>query len=322
MSNPKVSVLIGAYNAELWIGETLRSVLRQTYRNLEVVVVDDGSTDDTVASARQAVEGSEVDVRVLTQPNRGACAARNHAFRASTGSFVQYLDADDLLHPEKIEKQIQRLTHQPPGAVATGPWARFRDEVPDLDAVTPASDWQDYDPATEWLVQSWSGDGTIPLFSWLIPRDVAEAAGPWAEGLLRNQDGEYMSRILVRSRQISFCEGAWGFYRSAGPGSVSARKSEAALRSLYEATERCERVLLEHEDTPTNRRACSGMWQQFLFTAYPNVPDLIQHAERRVEALGGMYRKPGVSRPLRVLRDRLGWKVALHIQHLYNRVRS
>lgn len=318
-----MSVLIGAYNAEPWIRQTVRSVLDQTYPNLEVVIVNDGSTDGTLAAAEAAASGTERDVTILTHENRGACATRNRAFGVSTGDLIQYLDADDLLHPGKIERQVRCLAEAGPRSVASGPWTRFQGAPPpDLAAIPARSDWRDYEPATDWLVQSWGGDGTIPPFSWLTPRDVAEAAGPWVEGLLRNQDGEYFARVLVASERIVFCEGAWGFYRRSGEGSVSRRRGERILHSLFEATERCERALLGREDSEAHRRACAGLWQTFLFEAYPSVPDLARRAEQRIEALGGMYRTPGVSRPLRPVRDLLGWKAAVRLQRLYNRLRS
>lgn len=317
-SPPLVSILIGAYNAEPWIAETLASAAGQTYPNVEVVLVDDGSTDGTLQVARQ-FEAERV--RVVSQRNQGACAARNRAFAESRGDFVQYLDADDILHPEKLERQLNRLADEPEGTVATGPWVRFRGAVDAADHTQRAPDFRDFEPATDWLIEAWEGRGTIPAFAWLTPRALAEEAGPWNEGLLRNQDGEYFARVVVRARKLAFCEGAWGYYRSSGSGSVSRRVNEDALRSLYHSIALCERVLLDHRDDPAARRACSGLWQQFLFTAYPAVPDLTDRAEARVQELGGMYRKPGVSRPLRLVRDVVGWKPALRLHKLYHRLR-
>jgi hypothetical protein len=144
-----------------------------------------------------------------------------------------------------------------------------------------------------------------------------EQAGPWNETLLRNQDGEFIARVLVRARKIAYVAEAWAYYRSGMAGSISQRKTEAALRSLYDSTVLCEQTLLGRRDTPEARRAVAGLYQQFLFTAYPRMPDLVRRAEARVDELGGMYRKPGVSRPLRPIRDFLGWKPALRLQRAY-----
>ena len=99
-----ISVLIPAYNSERWLAGTLRSALAQTWPRLEVIVVDDGSRDATLAVAR-TFEGKQV--KVVTQPNQGACAARNHAFSLAQGTYIQWLDADDLLHPDKISAQMR-----------------------------------------------------------------------------------------------------------------------------------------------------------------------------------------------------------------------
>ena len=133
MASSLVSILIAAYNAELWLGTTLRSVLAQTWPNVEVVVVDDGSTDGTAAIAQQCVSDT---VRLIRQENRGACAARNHAFVESRGAFIQYLDADDVLAADKIERQMEYLEREHEDTVAYASWARFTGDITTAD--TPA----------------------------------------------------------------------------------------------------------------------------------------------------------------------------------------
>lgn len=319
MPAPLVTVLITAYNAEPWLAEALDSATGQTWPNVEVVVVDDGSTDRTLEIARRYESAS---VRVIHQENAGACAARNRAFSEAQGDFIQYLDADDLLAPDKIERQLRRLEREPPRTVATGPWSRFYNDDLATAAQTSAPDWRDYEPASDWLIQSWEGRGTFFPAVWLIPHDVAEQAGPWNESILLNQDGEYVARVLVTARKIVFVEEAWSYYRSSGPNSVSRRRNDEALRSLFDAYRSCERTLLAHRgDTPEARRAVAGLWQHYMFMTFPRLPDLVHRAESRVEELGGMYRKPGVSRPLRPIRDLIGWRSALRLQRLYQRIR-
>ena len=103
---PLVSILIPAYNAQAWISDTLRSALAQTWEPKEIIVVDDGSTDRTLAIARR-FESSQL--RVVSQKNQGAAAARNTAYSLSKGDFIQYLDADDLMAPDKIARQMEAL---------------------------------------------------------------------------------------------------------------------------------------------------------------------------------------------------------------------
>lgn len=106
--HPLVSILIPAYDAETSIGETLTSALAQTWFRREIIVVDDGSTDQTLAAAKRF--GSK-DVLVVTQKNQGAAASRNRAFALCQGDYIQWLDADDLLSPDKVEAQMVAREH-------------------------------------------------------------------------------------------------------------------------------------------------------------------------------------------------------------------
>ncbi len=101
---PLVSILIPAFNAERWIAQTIDSALAQTWERKEIIVVDDGSTDNTYSVA---CGFQPRGVTVLRQSNQGAAAARNTAFAASHGSYIQWLDADDLLAANKIENQLK-----------------------------------------------------------------------------------------------------------------------------------------------------------------------------------------------------------------------
>src|ERR1700687_2315947 len=100
---PLVSILIPAFNAQDCISDTLRSAIAQTWERKEIIVVDDGSTDQTLAIARQF---ESQGVQVITQSNQGAAAARNKALSLSQGDYIQWLDSDDLLGPDKIALQM------------------------------------------------------------------------------------------------------------------------------------------------------------------------------------------------------------------------
>ncbi len=315
---PLVSILITAYNAEAWLAETLASATAQTWPRTEVVLVDDGSTDGTLALAR-GFEGP--GLQVVHQENRGACAARNVALRRAQGDFVQYLDADDLIEPDKIERQMHRLAEEPAGTVASCAWSRFYDGDLGTADFRPQPDWKDFDPARGWLIQSWEGFGTMPPLAWLVPRAVVDAVGPWDEALRLNQDGEYFARVLTRASAVAFCPEARGYYRSGLAGSVSRRRDDEALRSYFRSCLLCDEHLLSVDDSAEARHAVAGLWQMFLFSVYPRLPDLARRAEARIEALGGGGRRPGVSRPLRPVRDLVGWKSALRLQQLWYRLR-
>src|ERR1700722_18397770 len=103
---PLVSILIPAYNGEAWISSTLRSAIAQTWERKEIIVVDDGSTDQTLTVARRFE--SEL-VTVISQKNQGAAATRNNAFALCKGDYIQWLDADDLMAPDKTSLQMEAV---------------------------------------------------------------------------------------------------------------------------------------------------------------------------------------------------------------------
>src|SRR5438128_6673995 len=120
---PLVSILIPAYNAEGWIGDTLLSAIAQTWPRKEIIVVDDGSTDRTLAVAQQFESSG---VRVVTHKNQGAAATRNTAFSLSEGDYIQWLDADDLLAPDKIAKQMEAADNcQSKTTILSSAWGPF-----------------------------------------------------------------------------------------------------------------------------------------------------------------------------------------------------
>ena len=316
MSLPLVSVLIPAYNAEHVLGEALDSVLAQTWPNIEVVVVEDGAKDATLAVARQYESRG---VRVIAQPeNRGQTAALNRALEEVQGDFIQFFDADDVMEPGKIEAQMRRLMTEPPGTIATSWWARFFDDDIASTRVIRGADWHDYDVPLEWLIDDWEGRGTMPPGAWLYPRSIVDAIGPWHEGLTLNNDMEYFTRAVLASERIVYCPDARWYYRS-GNESLSGRKDDRALRSQFEVIRLSTERLLAVEDSERTRHAAACYWQSFLFMAYPQVPSLVEDAEHRVTSLGGGSRRVDVSRPFRPVRDLLGWKAAVRLQRVYRR---
>ncbi|MEZ5293353.1 MAG: glycosyltransferase family A protein [Vicinamibacterales bacterium] len=171
MSAPRVSVVIAAYNAGQFIEATCRSAMRQTFRALEIVVVDDGSTDDT-ADIVQALSAEDPRVRLLRQPNQGVAAARNLAIAESTGEYVAPLDADDLWDPTKIQRQVEALDAAAPAAAMAYCWWAWIDVVGRVLDRSPR--WQVEGRVLDRLVEvNFTGSASVPLFR----RDALEAAG-------------------------------------------------------------------------------------------------------------------------------------------------
>ena len=109
MGQPLVSCIIPVYNGERYLREAIDSILAQTYRSLEIIVADDGSTDGSA----EVIAAYGNQVRYLSQPNTGPAAARNLGLRAALGDFVAFLDADDLWRPKKLARQIAQIQKRP-----------------------------------------------------------------------------------------------------------------------------------------------------------------------------------------------------------------
>ena len=109
MMNPLVSVIIPTYNSGHFVSAAIQSALAQTYQPLEVIVVDDGSTDDT----KERISAWEGSIHYVRQPNRGPAAARNRGITLARGDLIAFLDADDVWLPQKLQKQVELLRHRP-----------------------------------------------------------------------------------------------------------------------------------------------------------------------------------------------------------------
>jgi len=311
--NPLVSILIPVYNAERWVVETLESAMAQTWPNKEIIVVDDGSTDLSL----QLAQGYQAkNVKVVAEIHRGQTATLNKALTHAQGDFIQYLDADDLLAPNKIEIQVTRLLDEDADASATCRWERFYND--DLrTAFSPEhEDFRDYDSPIEWLIQAWNCRGTMPPVAWLFPRSVVEKAGPWNEELSLSNDTEYFTRAVLSSHKLAFCPTALGYYRS-GNTSLSGRRDRKALESYFQVCQLCVEQLLAVENSTRTRRASANLWQFFAFQTYPDATDLVQRAEEQVRQLNGTDLKLGGSSALRQVSRLAGWKTARRLQRIY-----
>jgi glycosyltransferase involved in cell wall biosynthesis len=311
VATPVVSVLIPARNAARWLSGTLDSVLAQTWPALEVIVAEAGSTDDT----RRVAEGfASRGVRLLPPGTAGSAPDnRNQALAAARGAYLFFLDADDLIAPDSIRALVE-ATAGDPEAVALGQWARFYAHPGEADFGPPV-DWTELDPE-EWLVREWTGgQPMMAVGTWLIPRSVAERAGPWNAWLTHLSDFDYFTRVLLASPAIRAAAGARLYYRSGLTGSLSHRESPAALLSAWTSVDAGTRALLERDSSPRARRACADLFQMLAFDAYIASPDLARRCEHRVAELGGSTARMGGGRLFRGLRRALGWRAAARVKH-------
>lgn len=217
-----VSVVIPAYNCAKYVAESIQSALDQDYPDKEIIVVNDGSTDDTLEVVRQFGDA----VRIIDQPNSGPPAARNAGLRAVRGDYVAFLDGDDVWVPGKIAAQVGRLVADP-GLVAT--YSTWHIWNADTDGIFRRPDWFDRgiaDDATDPLGSGWIYnrllDDCIMLTTTVVIRGTAvKQVGEFDGSLFSGEDYDYWLR-LSRIGRIDKLAAVGALYRVL-PNSVSRR---------------------------------------------------------------------------------------------------
>ena len=303
-----VSVIIPAHNASAWISESIASACDQTWPDVEIIVIDDGSTDETVEVVSEIPDDR---VRLIRQDNLGAASARNAGTRESRGAFVQYLDADDILSRDKIELQLSALSNAPEGSIASCAWTHFDGKaVSGSDAFEPV--WNESDPF-EWLIRSYSGEGMMQPAGWLTPHSLISAAGRWNEALSLHDDGDFFLRVLLRARQNIFVAGPTVFYRTVDK-SLSRKRTRPAIESAFEVCQSKDKHLLAARDEPRTRIAVASQYGQFAYEFSGSAPDLAVRAITRIDELGVTPIVLSGGRPFRLLARSLGLRSALRVR--------
>ena len=292
-----VSILIPAYNASRWLHDSVSSALAQSWPSKEIIIVDDGSKDDTLAVARSF---EATNVKVVTQANTGAPGARNHALRLAQGDYIQWLDADDVLHPEKITRQ---LAHGGNGresrTLLTSAWGKFFFRTARA-SFRPDALWRDLS-GIDWIMARFNNNVWMNPAVWLVSRRLTEMAGLWDTrlGSSGDDDGEYICRVAAASDGVRFVEDSRCYYRIGTVGSLNwnMETNEKALESLLLSLQLTIRALLDLEDSERTRKAAFSHLRTFSSYFYASDARYLDRVRAMAAELGGVLEAP-----------RVGWK--------------
>lgn len=215
--SPLVSVIIPTYNRASLIVETLDSVWHQTWRPIELIIVDDGSTDatrDVIARWIATHQGPKFATRLIEQAHQGAQIARNHGIAEATGAYLQFLDSDDTLDADKLTIQVAAIESKA-RTLVFGEWYRGAGGPDQRSGAVHDRRHGDF-------VQCWLRGSFVPIHALLWPRSAVAEIGAWDERLTVGQDGDYLLRAVLAGWRLSFVEGGRCFYRPAMAENVSA----------------------------------------------------------------------------------------------------
>ncbi|MDB5150381.1 MAG: hypothetical protein JWQ57_4401 [Mucilaginibacter sp.] len=313
--NPLVSVIVPLYNAERYVEQCINSILAQTWPNIEVIIIDDSSTDNSFVIA-QKFESEKVTL--VRQPNSGASVARNHGLKLAKGKYIQFMDADDLLSKDKIEAQVNILNKNKDYIAVCGT-VYFRDGN-DPYRAEPKKEWyrNGSDDPVDFLLKLYSGNEIIPGYggmiqpnAWLTPKSLIDKAGPWNEFRCPDDDGEFFCRVILASKGVKYSEKGINYYRKFSTGkSLSGQKTRESYENIFLAINLKYNHLKERTDSKILENIFAKHYWLLGVSSYPKFKDISNRAIRKAKQFG--YKGPKYTSGKMAMRlSRIvGWRIA------------
>lgn len=314
MNEALVSIIIPVYNAAKYLDETLHSAFNQTWPNIEVILVDDGSTDNSLAIAESYLNRS---IKIFKQQNKGASTARNLGLKHAKGSYIQFLDADDILSNDKIAEQMAVLNGTQDYVGLSGA-VHFKGNV-DF-SVKPGEDgW--YSAGSEnpadFLLKLYASQHVMPGYggmiqtnSWLTPKKLIDEAGPWNEFKCPDDDGEYFCRVLLAGKGVKFSPKGVNYYRKYDvENSLSGQKSREASEAIVTSIDSKYKHLKARNNSPLLDPIFARHYWEHGVAAYPRYKSISLYCIKKATQLGHKGPKYQGGKISTFLSKVLGWRI-------------
>lgn len=231
-----VSIIIPCFNAEQWIAEAIESCLLQSYPFIEIIVIDDGSTDKSL----NIIKSYDNNIFWETNSNKGGNYARNRGFTRSKGKYIQFLDADDYILPSKIEHQVNFL-EKTKADVVYGDWRHQRHLSNGnilLEDIQLSGKQQDI---LESLLANW----WVAPVALLFRREIIQKTGSWNENIKVGQDRDFLLTLAMNDARIIYQPGCYSIYRRYGNITVSTSSKIKYLENHHLIIKKAENQLLQ-----------------------------------------------------------------------------
>lgn len=268
MKSSLVSIIIPTYNSKQYLESAVNSALSQSYTDIEVIVVDDGSSDGT---AELFPDFEKRGVKCYMQSNKGAAAARNLGLKNAKGSFIQYLDSDDILHKDKLKIQLEIM--QKDGAdLSFCFWEQFTDNVLETKPfVFKHIDYSEIHNGKD-IMRSYGMKGISgAIHSMLVRRDVIEKVGEWNEELTNNDDGEYFTRAYLKSQKVSVIKQSLVYHRVGKSNTLSRVNTDLKANSALKSWDLIYQYILNENDETLLSYPKKGYFVNYRMTMGSNI---------------------------------------------------
>ena len=241
MFSDLVSIIIPVFNASNFVIECLTSVQQQTYKNLQVIIVNDGSTDSSLDLIQNFIK-NDARFELVNQENKGCSAAKNKGLEFVKGDFVQYLDADDVLSSDKIENQIIALTNNT-NSIAVCKTIVFEYKLVDTNIEIDTDLIYHGGNNIDFIARLWGGEGRMGMVqpnAYLIPINIINKIGKWDETLSPSpdEDGEYFARAIFSATNIIYTKGINYYRKIEHINSLSKEKSYLHAVGLFKTVKK------------------------------------------------------------------------------------
>ena len=304
-NSPLVSICIPMHNVAEYIEETLQKILKQTYKNIEVVIVDDHSTDNSYELVKKYYSNK---VKLFKNVSKGGNAARNYAFKKSSGTYIKFLDADDYCSGDMIEKQLERiledgtdetLIHSPLKMAYSNGTFFLPPRLIDID----------FNPGIELLVAIWRREGFNVPHCHLMHRNLIIKAGEWDEKLLKNQDGEFFARIASVADKSLSVNHVYAFWRQTNKG-VSAQKSLKSHSAVIHSYDLISQLLIKYDSSTSMRNICGKYIGFYVYENYPQIEKVFPEIEKLLIKINSKLQLPS-RKLIKLFTFCFGWKTGL-----------